>query len=524
MFDTQISRTRLRAASAVLALAWASLAVPADTAWAEAVGLQQLASGLNRPVYATHAPGDSERLFVLEKNGTIRILDLATGAVNSTPFLTIADTDSNQPEEGLLGLAFHPDYQTNGKFYVNVTVNDGGAGVATRTHIREYTVSSNPDVANASSVRSLLTINQPQSNHNGGWMGFSPNDGYLYIATGDGGGSDDNDPGHTTGTGNAQDITNNLLGKMLRIDVDGSNGPGGAYGIPAANPFVGVSGDDEIWAYGLRNPWRNSFDRVTGDLWIGDVGQNVYEEINFQPAASTGGENYGWRLREGLHPTPSGGVGGNRPAGNVDPVYEYTHGGGTLQGASTVGGYLYRGPDPELQGTYFFADSVSSNIWTFDPASPNTTVERINSDIPPNRGSLNAIVSFAEDAYGNLYLINIGNSLFSPSANTGAIYRLVTDALIPGDFNGDGQVDSADLAEWEDGFGLTGGAGVSDGDANGDGMVTGADFLIWQQNVGNTAQQTVAPAAAAAEQIPEPAAIGLILLALAASLAVRRTQ
>src|SRR5690606_38231904 len=170
----------------------------------------------------------------------------------------------------------------------------------------------------------ILSFNQPQPNHNGGWIDFGPNDGYLYIATGDGGGGNDNGTGHTAGTGNAQDTTDNLLGKMLRIDGHGDDFPPDNprnYAIPEDNPFVGVNGDDEIWSYGLRNPFRSSFDRANGDLWIGDVGQTRREEINYQPADSSGGENYGWRLREGIIPTP-GGVGGSRPEGNVEPIYD----------------------------------------------------------------------------------------------------------------------------------------------------------------------------------------------------------
>ena len=188
-----------------------------------AVGLQRVVNGLNQPVFATFAPGDKERLFVLERTGTIKIVNLSTETIISTPFLSVPDTDSSSSEEGLLGLAFHPDYATNGKFYINVTVDDDGGTAATRTHIREYTVSENPEVANAGATE-LLTFNQPQSNHNGGWIGFSPNDGYLYIMTGDGGNGNDTGTGHTAGIGNSQDITSNLLGKALRIDVDGTNG------------------------------------------------------------------------------------------------------------------------------------------------------------------------------------------------------------------------------------------------------------------------------------------------------------
>ena len=294
-------------------------------------GLERVATGLNAPLFATHAPGDADRLFVLEKGGAIKIVDLATKSVTGT-FLTIAETDA-AGEGGLLGLAFSPDYfdvgsPGYGKFYVNVTVDNGGdtsLGVTSpfSTHVREYTVSADPNVADAGSMSEILSFVQPQSNHDGGWIGFSPVDGYLYVATGDGGGGNDDDAGHTAGTGNAQDTTNNLLGKMLRVDVGGDDFPGDAnrnYAVPSDNPFVGVTGDDEIWAYGLRNPFRDSFDRTTGDLWIGDVGQGAREEVDHQPVASTGGENYGWRLREGNIQTPT--VGGPEPVGYVAPVYD----------------------------------------------------------------------------------------------------------------------------------------------------------------------------------------------------------
>jgi hypothetical protein len=324
--------------------------------------------------------------------------------------------------------------------------------------------------------------------------------------SGDGGGGDDNDAGHTAGTGNAQDITSNLLGKALRIDVDGTNGAGGNYGNPPDNPFVGETGDDEIWAYGLRNPWRASFDRLTGDLWIGDVGQSNREEVDFQVASSDGGENYGWRLREGTIATPTGGVGGPPPPGNVEPIYDYGRGGGDFQGGAVVGGFVYRGPDPEIQGMYFFADTVSLNIWTMIPGSP-PTVDNVESDLPPDVGTLPAIVSFGEDAIGNLYMVNLGSSSFQPPLGTGSIYRIVTDAVLPGDFDGDGDVDGDDLADWQASYNVNASA-----DADGDGDSDGADFLTWQRNYGRKSTD-VAPLTGSVS-VPEPATIALIALAV----------
>jgi glucose/arabinose dehydrogenase len=396
-------------------------------------GLERVASGLAAPIFVTHAPGDSSRLFIAERGGQVRILDLSTGVLQAAPFLSTAVDTSG--EGGLLGLAFHPDYSSEGmpgfgKFYINVTT-----GSPFTTRVREFSVSAtNPNLANAGSLREILSFAQPQTNHDGGWIGFSPNDNFLYIASGDGGGGNDSGTGHTAGTGNAQDTTNNLLGKMLRIDVNSDAFPTDSsrnYAIPATNPFVaGVGvpgddvGDDEIWAYGLRNPFRASFDRMTGDLWIGDVGQSQREEIDFQPAASDGGENYGWRLREGLIQTPN--VGGAKPPGNVDPVYDYNRDNDQFGGTVVTGGYVYRGSDPDLQGNYFFLDSRNSagsgddNYWMFDPADPFGTVENIDLLLTPDVGAPQFPVSFGEDAMGNLYIAYIAS---------GEVFRIQTTAI-----------------------------------------------------------------------------------------------
>ncbi|MCZ6611444.1 MAG: PQQ-dependent sugar dehydrogenase [Planctomycetota bacterium] len=424
----------------------------------------RVASGLNRPVYATHAPGDFSRLFIVEQRGVIKILDLATETVLATPFLNIdslvAGPANSFDERGLLGLAFHPDYQTNGFFYVNYTNN------SSNTTIRRYTVSGNPDIADAGSGTSLLIINQPFTNHNGGWLGFGPNDGYLYIATGDGGSFCD--PGQR-----AQDITNQLLGKMLRIDVDG----GSPYAIPPDNPFVGVTGDDEIWAYGLRNPWRSSFDRETGDLYIADVGQNAREEVDYQPAASGGGENYGWDCEEGTacansvsvdcFATVNGCSCGDPTL--VNPIHEYTH----SFGFSITGGYVYRGcAIPSLLGTYFFGDFGSARIWTFKVVGGSVTefAERTAELDPPGAMSICCISAFGEDAAGEIYIVERSGT------TTGEVYKIVpeTPTIPPADFNCDGSVGILDLlsllAQW----------GPCDGclqDLDGDGQVGIFDLL-----------------------------------------------
>jgi hypothetical protein len=370
-------------------------------------------------------------------------VDLNTNSISATPFLDLSGLATNN-EQGLLGLAFDPNYADNGYFYVNMNTSaDGGD-----THIRRYQVQGDPatsNVANAGSGLDILVFNQPDTNHNGGWIGFSPNDPLnLYIATGDGGGSDDNDGGHTAGTGNAQDVTNNLLGKMLRINPSREAEPEVLYTIPENNPVLSRNGATEIWAYGLRNPYRDSFDRETGDLWIGDVGQNVLEEVDFQPADSEGGENYGWRLREGTIATPSGGVGGPAPPGAIDPVYEYGHNGGNFGGFAIIGGYVYRGPVAELQGQYIFADNAIANIWKLDPHAVDipASVTRINGDLTPNAGSITGIGSFGEDGLGNLYIMEV--------TGNGELFKIISDSQ-DAVWDGDATVGTAgDGATWSD--------------------------------------------------------------------------
>ncbi len=503
---------RCFASAAALVLAFAC-----QPAFAEIAGLQRVTTGLSAPMFVTHAPNDSNRLFIAERGGAIRILNLSTGVLQPTPFLSMTGIDT-EGEGGFLGLAFHPDYSTEGmpgfgKFYVSITTD----GSPLTSRIREFQVSAtDPNVANSGSLREILNFAQPQSNHNGGWIGFSPVDKYLYMSSGDGGGSNDSGGGHTPGTGNAQDITNNFLGKMLRIDVDGDDFPADAarnYSIPATNPFkAGVGdpaddvGDDEIWAYGLRNPFRASFDRMTGDLWIGDVGQSAREEIDFQPANSDGGENYGWRLREGRIATPSGGVGGPPPPGNVEPVYDFDRDADQFGGTVVTGGYVYRGPDPMLQGKYIFMDSRNSgstaddNYWMFDPADPFGTVMNIDSLLPFNTGTPSFPVSFGEDATGNLYIAYL---------LSGDVYRINT--RVPGDYNSDGDVDEADYDVWRATFGHTPRGGPLPADGNGNSVVDAADYVLWRKNF------STSPSSGAA--VPEPAtlifaAVTLLCIAL----------
>lgn len=391
------------------------------------VTTRRLSAGLSKPLFCTMAPGDYNRLFVVEQDGRIKILRLGDNSV--TTFLDINSLLATGGERGLLGLAFHPQYASNRKFYVNYTGTDAGA-----LHIVEYQARAGlPEQANAASARPILTFTHPQSNHNGGWLGFGP-DGYLYISTGDGGNAYDMGTGHTTDTGNAQDITNNLLGKILRIDVNQDSFPADStrnYGIPPTNPFVGITGDDEIWAFGLRNPWRCSFDRQTGDLYIGDVGQGTREEIDFQPAGAAGGRNYGWRLREGTIETPMSGIGGPSPSGAIEPVYDYAHGAGPLQGNSVTGGYVYRGPIQPLRGIYFFAD-FRGRIWSF--RMNGSTIQEFTdwtTALKPAVGTITNISSFGEDNWGNLYIIDyFDGEIYGLVQSRPAIQTVIRENLI----------------------------------------------------------------------------------------------
>jgi Ca2+-binding RTX toxin-like protein len=367
----------------------------------------RIASGLSQPLYVTSPPGDLDRLFILEqKTGKIKIFNLKTQTIGPT-FLTIPGDELLKDgfEQGLLGLAFHPNFTQNGKFYVSYTARGGGN--AGQAKVVEYQASANdPNVANPASAKLILAVNQPQQNHNGGWIAFGI-DGYLYWAKGDGGGSGFQ-PGIPDESDNSQDITDNLLGKILRLDVnrdDFASDLNRNYGIPADNPFVGRTGDDEIWLYGLRNPWRPSFDKLTGDLYIADVGQSRREEINFKAAEAPGGQNYGWNRFEGTLPYKPGPA----IANPVFPIYEYAH----SLGQSVTGGYVYRGPVTDSGGTYFFGDFSAGKIWSFryNGSAVSQFTDR-TSQLRPNAGAINQIASFGEDAAGNLYIVDLDGEIF----------------------------------------------------------------------------------------------------------------
>lgn len=355
------------------------------------VTIVPFASGLEKPVTITNA-GDS-RLFVVEQSGRIRIVE-SSGTVKATPFLDISDMVTSGNEQGLLGLAFHPDYGSNGFLYINYTGKDN------YTHISRFSVSStDPDIANPISEFPILSFAQPYANHNGGDIKFGP-DGYLYIASGDGGSS--GDP-----LNNAQDTTK-MLGKILRIDVDNGN----PYAIPETNPFAGNKpGLDEIWAYGLRNPWRFSFDRTTGDLWIADVGQASYEEINFQPVLSTGGENYGWKCYEGTHAYDNSMC--NAGQNYSYPVYEYDHNSGDC---SVIGGYVYRGSKyPGMDGYYFFTDYCSDELWSLHNSEGTWIIDYYN------QFGGNGFSTFGEDMNGELYVANVSSGNIYAFQDTSSI-------------------------------------------------------------------------------------------------------
>jgi len=365
--------------------------------------VRRVGTGFASPVFAAALPDDSGRVLIVERAGRIRILDPASGAVAAAPFLDISSQVSTDGERGLLAVALAPDYAAGGLAYVFLTAPDGAL------QIRRYTSPpGNRDALDAASGDVLISIPHGQfNNHNGGWLGFGP-DGLLYMATGDGGGGNDTlMNGQNTGT---------LLGKMLRLDVSRDDFPADPlrdYGIPAANPFVGGGGAPEVWLYGLRNPFRASFDRVTGELWIGDVGQGAIEEVN-RVQVTQSGLNLGWPLYEGTRP-----LFGTGTAGLTMPVIEYSHGTGPLQGSTVIGGFVYRGPVEALQGLYIFADFISDNIWSVPIANlppgstaPSSVLANRNAAFTPDAGTLTRIVGFGEDQAGNLLIVTIGGSIF----------------------------------------------------------------------------------------------------------------
>lgn len=368
------------------------LCSPAARGQEAGITVHRAVTGLSQPVFVTHAPGDAERIFVAELSGVLKAVDLSTGA--SSTFVDITDRVGCCAERGLLGVAFHPRFSSNGYFYVNYTDLNGD------TVISRFSVPSGATAtADANSETVVLTIMQQSDRHNGGWIGFGP-DGFLYIATGDGAAGD------CDADGDAQNIDGSLLGKILRIDVD----QGDPYGIPPDNPFAGGPGLDEVWAYGLRNPWRCAFDAATGDLYIADVGQSAWEEVNYQPAGSMGGENYGWNCMEGDHcSTDSGCTAAACTCFDdslVGPVQEFDR----SAGPAVIGGEVYRGGDiPALDGTYFLANG--NDIWTFRVADGRSIAltNRTDELQPPTGQDIRSVTSFGVDARGEVYICDFAD-------------------------------------------------------------------------------------------------------------------
>ena len=369
-----------------------------------------VAGGFTKALYVTSEPADATRLYVVQQAGKIMLLK--NGVPNATPFLDLTPIVlSTGNEQGLLGLAFHPNYPADTRFFIDYVDLNG------MENIRQYHVSANPDLADPSSFTTIFGPQiDPQSNHNGGNLQFGP-DGYLYYGLGDGGAANDTGAGHDPNTGNAQSLST-YMGKMLRFDVD--NPP--TY-VPATNPFAHTA-FPLIWAYGLRNPWRWSFDRQTGDMYIGDVGQDAWEEIDFQPASSTGGENYGWRCMEGSHCT--GFTGCTCGAANlVEPIQEYGHSAGNC---CVIGGYVYRGGAmPDVLGTYLYADYCSGRIWSFKYSGGTlTNFKDRTAEMAPGGGhAITNPDSFGQDANGELYVVD---------QNGGEIYKVGEQCGTPAEY------------------------------------------------------------------------------------------
>ena len=427
-----------------------------------------LVGGLRRPVFMTAAPGDSSRLYIVEKQGFIRILQNGVLQPTATPFLNIdavvgGGTSSNS-EQGLLGLAFHPGYQTNGRYFVYYTNNSGHTTLVERNRS-----ATDPNLSSTTS-RPILTINRTATNHLGGWIGFGA-DGFLYIASGDSGGGCD--------PSNVAQNANERRGKILRINVDADDFPADAnenFRIVAANPFAVSGGNPAIWLTGLRNPWRPSFDRVTGDFYIADVGQSQREEINFVAAgsANTPIRNFAWPWFEGdLANTcnKSGTISGTK----VDPIHVYDHN----TGCSVTGGYVYRGSaiNP-LRGTYFFADYCDAKIWSFryTPSAGKTEFLDRTAELGAANVNIGSIVSFAEDSDGELYVLDQG------SGTNGEVWKIVRACTE--DLDNSSNVDDGDFVIFAGAYNLLlcsdpAMAAGCPADFNRDGNVDDADFVIF---------------------------------------------
>ena len=448
MMNNSIARRGVARRALSLALVLCAVLALTPRAQAQTLKSRLVANGLTYPLWVGSPPNSADRIFILEQRGKVRIADRQLNgsySLRATPFLDITSLlTTTGLEYGLLGLAFHPDFENHPYVYLVVTP-PGTPGWA----IWRYRVSAgDPNLADAASKQVVIVVDYSIANHRAGWIEFGP-DGYLYATTGDGGEQDPTNSASNLGV---------LRGKVLRIDVDGAdNIPGNAdddafpsdnnknYSIPPNNPFLATPGaQPEIWAYGLRNPWRCGFDRETGDLWIGDVGQGQREEIDFQPASSTGGEFYGWRCLEGTIPTNYSGCTSPLPP-SVLPIYQYPHltDGGPIHGSAVVGGYVYRGcAIPWLYGKYIFGDWVGT-ILTADHVGNTLTnfVNRSSQLSPTGSATLPYAVSFGQDALGELYF-----TVWASNSN-GAVYKIEPTVFVGPDCNANGVNDDCDIAK-----------------------------------------------------------------------------
>ena len=376
--------------------------------------VRRVVSGMNFPIFLAPVPDATGRVFVVERAGRIRLLSPSNGAIAASAFLDVSGQVSTDGERGLLGFATAPDFATSGRFYVYLTVPDG------TIELRRYqTLANNRDQADPASGDAILRIAHPRNNHNGGWIGFGP-DGMLYVAVGDGGGTGDPD-------NNGQNRAT-LLGKILRIDPSSDGFPSDPdrdYAIPAGNPFTSPNAP-EVWAYGLRNPFRNSFDPLTGNLYIGDVGQGAVEEIDLA-RPNEAGLNFGWPIMEGtqVFRGPA-----NTP-GLTPPIAEYSHGSGAREGSSVTGGVVYRGPLESLRGEYLFGDFVQPNLWSIQTGVilqgttiPSSRFRLRNADFTPTAGTINNIVAFGTDTANNVYIVDFDGEIFviEPVPGTGGAF------------------------------------------------------------------------------------------------------
>ena len=460
------------------ALVTSLLAACGTTALAQDLNTALFTSTLRRPIFVTNAPFDASRMFIVEKQGFIRIFKNSVLQPTTTPFLNIDSIvgggTGNNDETGLLGLAFHPNYAFNGLFYVYYRTNSSSTAIA------EFQRDpANPDRALPASIRPIMNITRNANNHQGGWLAFG-DDGFLYLGSGDSGGSCD--------PSNAAQNVNDLRGKIIRIDINGDDYPADSaknYRIPSTNPFSAGGGAPEIYAMGIRNPWRNSFDRLTGDLYIGDVGQGTREEITVLLADCpiSPVRNLGWDWKEGELIGTCSGTPSISTGVLTDPIHWYDHN----VGCSLTGGYVYRGcAIPELQGTYFFGDYCTANLWSFRYTQSTGKTDFTNRTVELGGANVNIsnISSFGEDFYGEIYIIEQG------TGTNGEIWKIVPDAgplacnACPADMNGDRNVDDTDFIFFAQSYDILDCAAQPmppscRADVNADGFVDDTDFTLF---------------------------------------------